>query len=139
MAEFKEKVVAEKKVGETTWRVAISTKGSLQLATLRAFDKDGRPTKNGFAIKIENAKQTLSAVSGLCGTLFSEIDKLNAPQASTQTFRLQNSAGKFVKEVKEGKTIVTEHESKAMVFTSLKKIQAFMKENLSNPDRWEIV
>ena len=140
MSEFKEKVVAEKKVGDTTWRVAISTKGSLQLATLRAFNGD-KPSKNGFAIKIENAKATLSAVSGLLGTLYTEVDKACVVDGSsvTQVFKLQNASGKFLKRMDDGKAIVTTEEAKALQFTSLKKVQAFMRTELSKPDNWEIV
>ena len=140
MSEFKEKVVAEKKVGDTTWRVAISTKGTLQLATLRAFNGD-KPSKNGFAIKIENAKATLSAVSGLLGTLYTEVDKACVVDGSavTQVFKLQNASGKFLKRMDDRKAIVTTEEAKALQFTSLKKIQAFMRNELSKPDNWEIV
>ena len=141
MSEFKEKVIAEKKVGDTTWRVAISTKGSLQLATLRAFNGD-KPSKNGFAVKIENAKATLTAVSGLLGTLYTEVDKASVVDGSavTQMFKLQNASGKFLKRVdEEGKAIVTTEEAKAMQFASLKKVQAFMRTELAKPDSWEIV
>ena len=59
--------------------------------------------------------------------------------AVTQVFKLQNASGKFLKRMDDRKAIVTTEEAKALQFTSLKKVQAFMRTELAKPDNWEIV